>query len=333
MWKLGDRVLACRQPGIYYYPGTIRHINEDRYYVIFDDGEDGFASGADLLRLQFDAGDQVMVYNAAMNAYASAAVLAVEPDTLRIRYGNGEEQTVALTRIRVHPETWKQAAAVVELVEAVPWSVCDRVLACWFDLDWYPGIVLGMEEDRIHVLFDMGGQALVAQDRVRPLQMRNGERVLCRWKAGRDYYSGIITDLEGEKIAVRYDDGDEETTSVRLLRLRRDHWFPDNPGLSLVVGDHVLACWYDFFWYPGVVAGVEGKRIHIAFDDGDHALVTPDHVRPLEISVGAHVFCRRQGGPQYWAGEVTESKGERIHVVYDDGEEEWTTIRMIRLKG
>ena len=49
-----------------------------------------------------------------------------------------------------------------------------------------------------------------------------GEEVLCRWKGGPDFYPGKITSLEGEKIHIHYDDGDEETTTVRLLRLRRD---------------------------------------------------------------------------------------------------------------
>src|SRR4051812_32950706 len=41
MWTTGDRVLAQRLPGEFWYPGVIRHIQDDRFFIIYDDGEDG----------------------------------------------------------------------------------------------------------------------------------------------------------------------------------------------------------------------------------------------------------------------------------------------------
>jgi hypothetical protein len=94
----------------------------------------------------------------------------------------------------------------------------------------------------------------------------------------------------------------------------------------------VLAQWYDRYWYPGVILSIEGKRVHIAFDDGDQAVVTPIEVKELAIGVGDRVYCRWKGGPYYYPGEVTRQEGETIFVEYDDGDQEWTTVRMVRLQ-
>jgi len=44
MWKVGDRVLGKRHDENYWYPGTVRHVDGGRAYVIFDDGEDALAA-------------------------------------------------------------------------------------------------------------------------------------------------------------------------------------------------------------------------------------------------------------------------------------------------
>ena len=42
---------------------------------------------------------------------------------------------------------------------------------------------------------------------------------------------------------------------------------------------------------------VTGKRVHILFDDGDQAMVTPEKIKPLSFQVGDRLCCRRKGGP------------------------------------
>jgi hypothetical protein len=159
-----------------------------------------------------------------------------------------------------------------------------------------------------------------------------GDRVWCRWKGGPTFYPGEVARRSGEVIHVRYDDGDEETTLLRLLRLERDDWFPPGELGQLREGDRVLACWYDLNWYPGVIVSITGKRLHILFDDGDQAMVTPEKVKALDFKVGDRVCCRRRGGPIYYPGEITKQQGEVIHVNYDDGEEETTSIRFVRVE-
>jgi hypothetical protein len=327
MLTIGDRVLARRDSEDYWYPGTIRHSDGSRFYVIFDDGEDALLAPAALRLLQLEPGDHIFVRRADRE-YAFGEIVDRADDRLRVTFDDGEKIWTGLAQVRVGPKPKQPTTPAA--VPAGQWQVCDRVLACWFDLDWYPGIVLGTEADRVLVLLDNGAQAMLTPESVRPLTVAAGDRVLCRAKGGADYHPGALTGVEGEKVHVRYDDGDEEWTSVRLLRLQRDEWFAAGAGRA--VGDRVLARWYDLFWYPGVILSVEGKRIHIAFDDGDQALVTPDKVQELDIAVGDRVFCRLKGGPYYHPGEVVAQNGEKIHVRYDDGNDEWTSVRMVRVE-
>lgn len=108
-------------------------------------------------------------------------------------------------------------------------------------------------------------------------------------------------------------------------------WFRSSPKWD--VGQRVLAQWYpEVFFYPGKIKAVEGDKFRIQFDDGDQATVAAKQIAPLDIKVGSRVFGRWQGGPAYFPGKVDQQNGEKIHVRYDDGDEEWTTISMVRVE-
>lgn len=329
MWKVGDRVLATRKPGIYAYPGTLRHQNQNRYYVIFDDGEDGFAEEEELLPLKIDSGDHVYVNLPEFSGFQSAKVLSVRGDEIQVRCEDGENRLVSVKNVRVHLEAWKQPQ-FLEDTPTLQYGICDRVLACGFDLDWYPAIVLFVDANRIEVLFDMGAQAVLHPDKIRPFLLQEGDSVYCRLRGGRDYFPGRISKLEGEKVLVNYDDGHSETTSVRLLRLKRDEWFPNNPSMKIAVGERVLACYYDLCWYTGMIVSVDGRRIRIAFDDGDQSMVTPDQIRPLRLEIGDRIQCRFGGAMEFTPANINDINGEKILVRSEEGQEEWTSQRMIR---
>lgn len=99
------------------------------------------------------------------------------------------------------------------------------------------------------------------------------------------------------------------------------------------LGDLVLAVWpVEVEWrYPGVICLVAGHEVEVQFNDGDRAVVTAADVMPLAVGVGWRVCCRFQGGPFYFPGRVTDQRGEAIHVDYDDGDAEWTTVSMVRV--
>jgi hypothetical protein len=328
MWKIGDRVFGRKGIEPNWYTGTVRHIDGDRCYVIFDDGDDALLEAAKLKKLDLNPDDRIFARMPMELEFRPAKVVAWDDDKVRVQWANGEEDWTSFGMIRLEPEAKPKPA-----VREHRWREGDRVFACWHDLFWYPGVIIGPNGAQFHVLLDDGNQGFVSGDRLKPLALDAGEHVFCRWKGGPEFFPAEVTRCEGsEVIHVTYDDGDEETTSIRLLRVQRDEWFPPTEVDNLHEGDRIFACWFDGHWYPGVVLALDGKRVHILFDDGDQAQLTPDKVRPLEIKVGDHVFCRFKGGPAYYPGEVTKKRGEVLHIHYDDGEDETTSVRLVRLQ-
>jgi hypothetical protein len=96
-------------------------------------------------------------------------------------------------------------------------------------------------------------------------------------------------------------------------------------------GDRVLAPWEPTFLYPGrikqiVLDDARGDQALIHFDDGGEGWVFLYSLFQLEIQPGQHVLVRRRGGVQFFHAAVVDADGEEVHVRYDDGSEEWTTI-------
>jgi hypothetical protein len=110
-------------------------------------------------------------------------------------------------------------------------------------------------------------------------------------------------------------------------------WFRSKPAANWTVGQRILAQWYpEVFFYPGVIESIDGVKYQVQFDDGDRAAVVAKQIAPMDIKVGSRVFGRWQGGPAYFPGKVDQKDGEKIHIRYDDGDEEWTTISMVRVE-
>ncbi len=332
MWTTGDRVLAYRPPGDFWYPAIIRHIQDERFFIIYDDGEDGFVKAKQMMPLRLEPGDRVFARTPPEPDYEPAQIVDKQDDRLHLEFAGGRLAWAGLAQVRVRARE-RPSAGPPPAADAGRWSIGDRVFACWFDLGWYSGSVLAVEGDQVSVVFDHGGHALLPADKVHAPDLDEGDRVLGRWKAGPEFFPGVVARRDGEVVEVRYDDGDEETTLLRLLRLERDEWLPDVASADLGAGDRVLGCWFDGFWYPGIILSAEGKRVHVLFDDNDQAFLTWDKVRALEVGVGSRVQCRFKGGPFFHPAEVVRQHGERIFVTYDDGREEWSSVRLIRVEG
>jgi len=101
------------------------------------------------------------------------------------------------------------------------WSIGDRVLANWpLEVSWmYPGVLCGVRDDGCIVQFDDGGRAQVAEEEIRRLNVDVGDRVFGRWRGGGQYLPGKVLVQRGWAILIRYDDGEEEWTSVCLVRI------------------------------------------------------------------------------------------------------------------
>ncbi len=101
-------------------------------------------------------------------------------------------------------------------------NIGDRVLAIWPQEVGllYPGVVVTSSGNAMEVQFDDGGRATLTPDQIKPLNIRVGQRIQCRWKGGPQYFPGVISSQNANAIGIDYDDGDKESTSVSLIRIQ-----------------------------------------------------------------------------------------------------------------
>lgn len=86
-----------------------------------------------------------------------------------------------------------------------------------------------------------------------------GDWVLGNYKNAGYWFPGVIEKLQGDKITVRYDDGDRENVSISAVR-----------PYDWKIGTKV-ECNYKGAgdWYRGTISSLAGEKIGIAYDDGD----------------------------------------------------------------
>jgi hypothetical protein len=97
-------------------------------------------------------------------------------------------------------------------------------------------------------------------------------------------------------------------------------------------GQRVLARWpFEPFWYPATVKNRDGERVWVHYDDGHKACLPEEQVSELDLGVGDDIFARWKCGPIYYPGKITRKLGEEIHIEYEDGDWEETTISVVRV--
>jgi hypothetical protein len=108
---------------------------------------------------------------------------------------------------------------------------------------------------------------------------------------------------------------------------------PTTPGAgsSLSVGQRVIAQYKGGkFWFVGRVASIEGGQIGIAYLDGDSAAVPASAVMPFDWGVGTAISCNWKRSNKWYTGKITAIDGDNIHMSYDDGDQEDTSIAYCR---
>ena len=159
---------------------------------------------------------------------------------------------------------------------------------------------------------------------------------MSRRAMGPTFHPGEILEVRGVSVLVGFDDGSSnEWTKIAALRVIRtkagDGAEPvkiNSPRLSLDsirAGDRVWAPWLAGGYFVGTVDRIQGDEAHIHFDDGDQGWVRLDQITPCEIVVGLRILGRWKMGNQYFPGVIDKVVAEKIHIVYDDGDKEWTT--------
>lgn len=85
-----------------------------------------------------------------------------------------------------------------------------------------------------------------------------GDWVLARWKNGQHWFPGIIQSVSGDRLTIKYDDGDRETLNVSAVR-----------PYNWAIGSRVECNFKGSGWYAGKITALSGEKLSIAYDDGD----------------------------------------------------------------
>lgn len=325
MWQAGNRVLATRLDDDFWYPATVQQGETARSLVLFDDGVEHWVPQDQIVPLQIDVGDRLWVRVPGGGSYAPCYVLRRDGEKISVQFDDGTDEQTSLGMARVDPTQWKDPGGEAP---APRWIIGDRVLCKWSrDMYWYPGTIQAIAGQRLHVYFDDGDNEWTEENNVTVIDLAPGQRVFARFQRGPAYFPARIAKRDGERLTLDYDDGKHEDTSVSWVRVRRGP--VDNPWR---VGQRVLAQWlHEPFFYPGVVRAVEDDVLQIHYDDGDSARVPPEVVLPLSLNVGDRVYARRMDGRQYFPAVIENRNGDQLLLRYDDGQTEWSLIRMVRI--
>ncbi len=330
-WAVHARVLVRPESDLFWYPGTVRHADGGRYYVILANLDDGWFVTSQMKPLALAAGTQVAIDDALASPSQVGVVESVEGTVVQVRTGDGVQVTANLASIRVpeRPLPLRSARAA-----RTRWAVGDRVLARWGgDLFWYPGTIFAVRDGEYTIVFDDQDQAAVPPEDIMPLDVQVGDKVYCRpkFEVALRYFPAEVTRVAGEVIDVLYEDSeeDERNTSVSRIRIRRE----SGKSIRWNEGDRVLVFGRDGFWYPAQILSVDGDRTFASFFDGRHGWLKPEEIRPLRLAAGMSLSCRKGAGEEYQPATLERVSGDVLDVTYEDGCREESLIRLVRVPG
>jgi hypothetical protein len=103
----------------------------------------------------------------------------------------------------------------------------DRVWAPWHGTALFAGTVDRIQGKEAHIHFDDGDQGWVLLEQLVPLEIPVGLRVMGRRKMGSQFYPGTVTEVQGDRVHVQYDDGNREWTPPAALAIPCEPFGPD----------------------------------------------------------------------------------------------------------
>lgn len=156
--------------------------------------------------------------------------------------------------------------------------------------------------------------------------IRRGDVLASSWPGGVVLYEI----RENRSLVGQYPERDGSLHRETLTFLRALPLLP--PPREWKVGGALLVNWSkDVYWYPAKVTKKEGERYFVVFDTGNEEWTTADHMTADDLREGDRVFGNWQNRGTYYNGRITKRMGRDIHIKYDDGDEEDTTIGVVRV--
>jgi hypothetical protein len=350
-YSAGDRVLAPWQDE-YLYPGTVFAVDSHGVIVHFDDGDQLIVPEAVLQPLAVQPGERIFICPAAEARllYFPAIVLRVDGEKVDVQFEGNEvmeahvESNLHLGRARVPRERVVLPGPTPPVLTEPPaeaglYAVGDRVFARWLDLYWYPGTIIGLEREGLKVLYDDSDQRVLPETMLMPLVVEEGERIFIRprGETRKSYAPARVLHVDGETLDVEFEGSEHQEARVENnLKVSRARVWRSPVGAgrwSWEEGDRVFVLNVtDGYWYPAEIVSIDEERLGVQLLFGGELFVTPELLKKLELTDGAHIECRRKGAPVYFPCVLTHQAEDKITVQYEDGVKEPTIIRLVRVK-
>lgn len=106
------------------------------------------------------------------------------------------------------------------------------------------------------------------------------------------------------------------------------------------LGDAVECNWKNGGrYYAGRVAGKEGAKLFIHYNDGDKEHTSENNCRPGAAAMtgslekGSAVECLWKNGRTWYPGVIAEKTGKNVFIHYNDGDKEHTSVNKCRARG
>ena len=221
-WRAGDRVLAPWEP-MYLYAGTLEQVAEGRALIQFDDGDAGWVDLEYVQPLVLKKGQRVLSRRKMGPHFFPGEIRHVNGEQVYIDFDDGKEEEGTAASLRISCEPVRRGAQPVKTTSHRAFleylRVESRVWALWNNAALFAGTVNQLGETEAHIRFDDGDEAWVQLDHLLPLDFIVGMFVMARRRTNREYFPATISDTEGHRVQVRFEDSTVEWTTAAALAL------------------------------------------------------------------------------------------------------------------
>jgi hypothetical protein len=202
--------------------GRVTEIKGNQALIEFEDGDAGWVLMDSIRPLAVQRGQKVLSRRQMGPQFYPGEIREVRGDEVLIVFADGQgEEWTRIAALRIPCQVLGPGADPVRLgspQQPAPMvRPGDRVWAPWDSGTLFVGTVDQVQGDEAHIHFDDGNCGWVQLNQLARLQIPIGLRVLGRWKMGGQFYSGIVTKVQVERIFIQYDDGDREWTTPAAL--------------------------------------------------------------------------------------------------------------------
>lgn len=221
---------------------------------------------------------------------------------------------------------------------ADPPKVGDSVWAQWQPNAWYHGKIDKKADVGFHIAFDDGDEATVpsafiAVDKAaKKSDLKPGTRIVVP-RDGTTSQAASVVKVDGDKVECQYEDLSDATVEMKDVRVMAVHSAGDR---TAKVDDVVWAQWRPNAWFHGKVSKKAAVGLHVVFDDGDEADLSPAVIAidkaPAKqaVKTGSRVLAKWTSGT-FYPGTVTGSGDGKYKIKFDDGDEGEAAIDELRL--